>query len=231
MWDQVVLVKGDGQPFYNSWIVLGFGILVFVFFGFGKEAIAMYRTCLLALRLDKVFPGLNPNCRNDDRSAISSFICKLKSLFKRTDASPVSEIWTSGTLETLTSSKTDSLSPKKITFFETLPERIRADGRYATNEARSTTAANIEVIPDEGRRHFCGGRVVSLMHSGRSGELEHREDASSATQLSGDPMTLRSTVENGDVSGHRSLEVIVRKEVRQGSEHVESLPATVNRAS
>lgn len=217
MWDEVVLVKSDGRPFYNSWISLGFGILIFAFFGFGKEAVAMYRTCLLALRMDRIFPGLNPDYRNEEASTSCTFVSKLKRFFKRTGASPVSKTLTSGTPETSTSSKTDSLSPKTTTFLETLPQRMSHDGRFEETGLH---------------RPSFGRHVASFISSRHSKEAPPEADALSAAEFSGDPRTVHSEViSGGDRGGDRSLEVVVKKEIRQGSEHAESVAATFYHAN
>ena len=57
-WSQIVKVPTGGQVIFDRWIRVGSGLLIFVFFGLGKDAMGMYRKWLVKMGLAKVFPSL-----------------------------------------------------------------------------------------------------------------------------------------------------------------------------
>ncbi|KAI7408359.1 hypothetical protein KC328_g96 [Hortaea werneckii] len=64
------LTSGNGKIVFDRFIWLGCGIMVFLTFGFGKEAVGMYRNGLLAVGLGRLFPGLGSD---HNRSHITVF--------------------------------------------------------------------------------------------------------------------------------------------------------------
>ena len=50
-WKEIIMIPSGGMWVYDRWIWLSCGLAVFIFFGFGKDAVNMYRTCLLAIGL------------------------------------------------------------------------------------------------------------------------------------------------------------------------------------
>ena len=51
----------QGQPFFDRWIQVGTGYLIFSFFGLGHDAAMLYRGWLLKLGIARLFPGLQHN--------------------------------------------------------------------------------------------------------------------------------------------------------------------------
>ncbi|KAI9741826.1 MAG: a-factor receptor [Cirrosporium novae-zelandiae] len=58
-WNQIPKVPQNGKIPFWVWIPLASGIVVFFFFGIGRDATTMYRSWLSKLGLGKLFPGLN----------------------------------------------------------------------------------------------------------------------------------------------------------------------------
>ena len=85
----VEFVRSDGRPLLNCWIPIVFGLLIFIFFGFGKEAVAMYRSGLIAMGFAKVLPCLREGCGEQSSTSSSGhkypLVARLKALFKRED--------------------------------------------------------------------------------------------------------------------------------------------------
>ena len=82
-YNEIILVPSGGRVIYDTWIPLGVGIVVFVFFGFGRDAVSMYRSGLLAIGLGKVIPSFNKDNRGSTTGTVSSFSSKARMLFKR----------------------------------------------------------------------------------------------------------------------------------------------------
>ena len=53
-WTQIALVPSGGKVLMNHWIQLVNGILVFLFFGLGKDATAMYASWISAIGINKL---------------------------------------------------------------------------------------------------------------------------------------------------------------------------------
>ncbi|KAI7645324.1 hypothetical protein KC318_g20120, partial [Hortaea werneckii] len=97
-WNDIAMIRSDGDIVFDRFIWLGCGIMVFLTFGFGKEAVSMYRNGLLAVGLGRLFPGLGSD---HDRSHITVF----------------------GSIGSLGSkTKLPMFSPKNQTFFDPVTE-------------------------------------------------------------------------------------------------------------
>ena len=81
-----MLIPTGGKVYYDRWIQIALGFAVFVFFGFGQDAQAMYRKWLLMSGLGRVFPGLRrqPTRREvlPTSSQANSFSSKRRIFFK-----------------------------------------------------------------------------------------------------------------------------------------------------
>lgn len=92
-WYTITKVATHGQVFFDRWIPIAGGILLFFFFGFGTDATMMYRSFLLRLGLGRCFPALSRprNCSARRMSSTSvgpveSFSSRAKTLFNRIQA-------------------------------------------------------------------------------------------------------------------------------------------------
>lgn len=57
-WWDIVLIPTYGTVLYDRWIHIAVGFALFLFFGLGKDALAMYRCWLLNIGLGTFFPSL-----------------------------------------------------------------------------------------------------------------------------------------------------------------------------
>ena len=115
------MIPSNGTVIYDRWIPLGAGIMIFIFFGFGKEAVEMYRAGLLAVGLGKLFPSLQPGRRSSIAATISTINSKAKMLFKRSSSGSDSTFTADSTISPTTSAN-DPVSPKAHAVLETIRE-------------------------------------------------------------------------------------------------------------
>ena len=57
-WWDIVLVPSGGAILFDRWMQIGAGLALFIFFGLGQDAKAMYRRWLLKIGLGRCFPCL-----------------------------------------------------------------------------------------------------------------------------------------------------------------------------
>jgi pheromone a factor receptor len=57
-WNSIVKIPTGGIVSFDRWIPIGGSISLFLFFGFGHDATAIYRSFLLKLGLGRFFPSL-----------------------------------------------------------------------------------------------------------------------------------------------------------------------------
>lgn len=58
-WNAITMVPSNGAVAIDHWVRIVCGFLVFIFFGFGTDAVSMYRSWLVKLGFAKVFPRHN----------------------------------------------------------------------------------------------------------------------------------------------------------------------------
>lgn len=56
--DRIILVPTYGNLRFDRWIHFLMGFALFLFFGLGKDAVAMYRAWVLSIGLARLFPSL-----------------------------------------------------------------------------------------------------------------------------------------------------------------------------
>lgn len=230
-WDQIVMVPTSGAVVYDRWIWLVCAFLLFVFFGLGGEALTMYRTSLLSVGLGHIFPGLRTQ-RNRSGSAtgtFSSFGSRAKIFFR-----PSSWRYSSRS-DSITSDATTTsgaLSSKNVTFLDTINEgQEKASSAQTVPNSHNVAKANSATQPTSSI-----SRLTSFLKGRKPSAQDGREQLPLAN-MSGQPATVRSNVSAGQLSptlsgyteSSKYCEVMVKKEVRQGSEAAETLPtATYN---
>ncbi|KAK5125549.1 hypothetical protein LTR85_000660 [Meristemomyces frigidus] len=230
VWNEIIMVPSNGAVLFDRWIWLASGLVVFIFFGLGKEAVSMYCSGLLAVGLGKIVPSLRTDstARKSTSGTLSSFGSKAKMFLKR--KSSVSSWYT-----TSTASRSDStaapLSPKNMTFLETISqdqhtnEKTQRSGLLA-HVLRSPTSTDPEKATESAHRPSMISRLTSIFTPNKAASL-----APIQCLTLGQPLTVRSDISTGHpsptLSTHasaNSIEVTVRREVRQGSEAAEILP-------
>ena len=218
-YSEIFLVPSNGVVFWDRWIWLATGVCVFLFFGFGREAVGMYRTALLTVGVGRIWPGLKREAvRRPTGSTMSSMESRAKMLFRRKDSSSRTT-WTSRSDASTSPSRshlhspTDGpISPKTATFLEAIREVPQ--GEHAEKGAPP------QVKPSLLSRLTSWFHLASIMPRKRSSAPVP------LAELTNEDATVRSTVSAGQRSGslvshmrHASADVWVKKEVRQGSEH------------
>ena len=208
------MVPSGGNVIYDRWIWLSCGLLVFVFFGFGKDAINMYRTGLLAIGMGRIFPILRQDYRGSISATISSYGSKARMIFKG-KRSTSNSTWASASKESYTTSSSDPVSPKKEPYLSTINESSTAP------QTRSTLTQ-----PSDGSKRSISNRILSALQPKKSTRSTNVERVPLAS-LSGQQATVHSVVTSSPrsptLTNHTksisSDEMLMRTEVRQGSEH------------
>lgn len=57
-WYKIIKVPAYGSVFFDRWTPIASGFMIFIFFGFGRDATSMYRTLFWTLGLGYCFPGV-----------------------------------------------------------------------------------------------------------------------------------------------------------------------------
>lgn len=202
MWKSIIETQSKAHTLYDRWVVLAFGILVFAFFGFGQEAMSLYRSALLALRLDKLFPRLNPANRIAETSKKWSFGKKAKELLKHKSSASISTSRTSDVRENF-SSKADSPQPQQMAHLATIPERINELETIIIHDAtHHPVRDDIEKMAETAHKLSLVSRISSVEDSRQWNE------AFNTPELSGDPKPVGSQFMGEEGREQRSLEVI-----------------------
>ncbi|KAK5166322.1 a-factor receptor [Saxophila tyrrhenica] len=216
-WNELVMVPSHGAILYDRWIWLASALVVFIFFGFGRDAISTYRTALVALGLGRVFPSLKSGPRAATPASTSSFSSKAKMLFKRKSSA---SSFTSGSRG---ASAVEPLSPKSRTFLDTIDEAETADEKANNANPQASQAA----FKKKGRQWSPASLLTSfsaLLQFGKAGQRQTPPAAppNLSLQQSSVLSTISSAVRSDSMSQQvRSIspdEMVVRTEVRQASE-------------
>lgn len=204
-WDSVIMVPSNGSNFYDRWIWLVASILIFAFFGFGRDAVKTYRDLLLGAGFGRVIPSLKPGyeSRRDTVGTFSSMSSKARLYFgKRKDSgsvitsatdsmrSPTLPSHSAGTSSrrptfSYTSEKTGKSSPSKPSMFSSL---------FSKTVRKSSNSNDPFVMTTYNRQAMIQSNISAEPHSPNSPLHSH---------------------------SFSSEDVMVRTEVRQASETVE----------
>lgn len=57
-WYQIIKIPAHGSVFFDRWSPIASGFMIFIFFGFGRDATRMYRKMFWSLGLGYCFPGV-----------------------------------------------------------------------------------------------------------------------------------------------------------------------------
>ncbi|WEW56429.1 a-factor receptor [Emydomyces testavorans] len=156
-WQKIDKYPMNGKVFFDRWIQVTAGFLLFAFFGFGRDATLMYRSFLLKLGLGRCFPGLeHPHIMGSGEgssgSKSGSFGSRAKMIFGKksqgtatTSNTSQSEKWNSMTIKTMTSSERRSSS-----FSLNQPISYPSQIRTASPGARRTSPLSEPELLDAG---------------------------------------------------------------------------------
>jgi len=239
LWNDIRLVPSNGHIIYVPYVWLAEAFTVFIFFGFGKEAVNMYRSGLLTLGFGRVFPSLHPEHvrQGSVTSTIRSFGSKAKLLFKRkSSALSYTDSYTSRTV-----SAVSPASPNDGTFLATIDEQDsekRSRDATLSSSRLNDQTRDIEKATTHREPSSTWTRLVSAFITRRS-KGRSTTDALALTGLTDQHSAARSDISTGERSPtlflhpqtHMPCEVIVRKEVRLGVEPAATLPIVVYHAS
>ena len=130
LWDDILKLPSGGSVFYTRYVWLVSAFLVFIFFGFGRDASRMYAKGLRAVGLGRCLPFLKADqtsARNPSQSGtINSVTSKARLLLERKSSSVKSWATDSSFSKATASSISEPLSPKTAKHLETVQESFRA---------------------------------------------------------------------------------------------------------
>ncbi|KAK0916384.1 a-factor receptor [Friedmanniomyces endolithicus] len=227
---EIYMMPSNGRVLPEAYIWLAGGFFIFIFFGLGKDAVAMYRAGLLALGVDKVFPGLKPGYtpqRHSVSGTLGSLGSKARLMFRREES--VSSAWLSESEVSRTASVIDPASPKAVGALDTIDEHSAVAPSPRRHAFRSTADPEKAAGARQDRTSLIT-RLTSIFTRKRS----PTQDGIALFNVSGAHGAVHSNVSasraRASTDGHEStggIEVIVRKEVRQSSETAETMGAVM----
>lgn len=98
-WSSIIKVPAAGHVFFDRWTPVASGFMIFIFFGFGRDATRMYRTIFWYLGLGYCFAGIEPPSSTHDSvpspraesgtTLVGSISSRAKSLFSRSNGTLV----------------------------------------------------------------------------------------------------------------------------------------------
>ncbi|GIZ48159.1 hypothetical protein CKM354_001123200 [Cercospora kikuchii] len=219
-WDAVVMVPSDGNILWDRYIWLAGGIVIFMIFGFGKDAVRMYRDVLLACGFGKIWPSLKEGSpRASPATTMSSVGSKARMFFSKNRKDSMSTSPTTlGSFDSASKSVTDSEpSPKKMSFLETINE---GRGSNQQNQYTATTSPPTKEKPwNRLTAHFKKDRSPAM----RSNSNDHFVLSQISTPQNVQSNVVAEPVSPTMASHIRSQsrgdgDVLIRKEIRQNSE-------------
>ncbi|PGH18279.1 hypothetical protein AJ79_00618 [Helicocarpus griseus UAMH5409] len=114
-WGNIEKVPMNGVVYYDRWIQVTCGFLLFAFFGFGKDATLMYRGFLIRIGLGRFFPSLEHphiSTKASDSARFGSYGSRAKMLLTRGKSS------TNKYESTLSSQRSSYISTQTMTTIE-----------------------------------------------------------------------------------------------------------------
>ncbi|KAK0304536.1 a-factor receptor [Friedmanniomyces endolithicus] len=228
---EIYMMPSNGRVLPEAYIWLAGGFFIFVFFGLGKDAVAMYRAGLLALGAERVFPGLKSGVspqRHSVSGTLGSLGSKARLMFRREKAGS-SEAWLSESEGSRTASVVDPASPKAVGVLETIDEQNAVGGSPKRNAFRA--AADPEKAAGASQIRTS---LITRLSSVFTRKRAPTQDGIALFTVSGSHGAVHSDVSvsraRASAEGQEStggIEVIVRKEVRQSSETAETMGAVM----
>jgi hypothetical protein len=254
-WNTIEMIPSYGRVVFTRYVWLGSAVMVFLFFGFGRDASRMYAKGLRGMGLGRCLPFLNDQRNNNARAAshtgtMNSVSSKARLLFGRKGSSPSHSVnsvksWATDSRSSKTTdySIAEPLSPKTMKHLETLNENSKfqtpmgsaskptkgtTKSRYAfwMAERRLPAVADVEKnLPVAPRDVHSRSGFQRLTSPFRAASLERgqQETAHPMSAMRNHGVTVKSTIAAGPLSPESRVVVgqggvLVRKDVRQGSE-------------
>lgn len=238
-WKTIEMLPSGGRIVYTRYIWLASAFIVFLFFGFGRDATRMYAKGLQAVGLGRCLPFLkNNNLQTSPRTAshsgtINSMSSKARLVFSRKSTSSRSWATDSRSSKATSPSMAEPLSPKTMRHMETVQEKYQDPAPSAaklsaarlpgwltgSRTAPSDIEKNAPTAPKRTYNHSGFQRLTSPFRSVTPSEempvpmnnIMKRQDVTvHSTVAAGSPFSSSRVADQGGV--------LVRKDVRQGSE-------------
>ncbi|CZT21880.1 uncharacterized protein RCC_07746 [Ramularia collo-cygni] len=206
-WDSVIMVPSGGKTFYDRWFCLVGSVLIFAFFGFGRDAVKTYRDLLLGIGMGRVIPSLKPGhiSRRDTQGTFSSFNSKARLYFgKRKDSGSVTTSATDSMRSATLASTTQDLSSGGSPFHS-----MNEKPNSSSSRKPSMLASFFGKTP---RKHSNSNDPFVMTTYNRQAMIQ--------SNVSAEPRSPNSRPYSRSFS---SEDVMVRTELRQASETVEPL--------
>jgi len=67
MWADIYRIPTNGKVAFDKWIIIGAGLLLFLFFGLGQDAAIMYKGWMVKVGLDKHWERMRKNKKEEAR--------------------------------------------------------------------------------------------------------------------------------------------------------------------
>jgi pheromone a factor receptor len=92
-WTTIIKVPSGNSVFFDRWTPVASGFMIFIFFGFGRDATRMYRIIFWYLGFGHCFPGIEPPTTQDglpspraesETTLVGTIGSRAKSFFSRT---------------------------------------------------------------------------------------------------------------------------------------------------
>ncbi|GAB7360314.1 hypothetical protein MBLNU230_g8071t1 [Neophaeotheca triangularis] len=221
-WSEIVMIPSDGTIFYDRYIWLGEGIVMFLLFGVGKDAFKMYKNGMLAMGFGKCMPWLRADQRSTTtgNSFLASVNSKAKSLLQRKS---VVSTWF-GSKASQSTSFTDSStedSPKKLTFTDIMEQD--SPRKQKPRPSPLDLEANSQQPPSRLSRWT---RFFRLGNLAGGNAKKQSETLALGSIMTNHTITVSSEVKGGEISptylrghdrGRSKDEIYVKRELRQAS--------------
>ncbi|KAM0721052.1 hypothetical protein Q7P37_003338 [Cladosporium fusiforme] len=252
-WQVIEMMPSGGNIVYTRYIWLGAAFMVFMFFGFGRDAGGMYAKWLRAVGLGGClawFSSGRQNGRGTERAgSLGSVGSKARLLFGRRSQtqSQSARSWGAESRSSKGTASTDMnepLSPKTMQHLETVRENSRAAEQAGNNITsrlpvwlggrRRATASDLE----KGMSPTINGQSATQKQSSFYRLTSPFRSMAAVHGAEAEPVSMNSIMRRQDVTVHSTVAagrsgsadssvgvrdggkkgVLVRKEVRQGSE-------------
>ncbi|EME82526.1 mating-type factor pheromone receptor [Pseudocercospora fijiensis CIRAD86] len=226
-WNTAVKMPANGTIIFDRYIWMAGGILIFLLFGFGRDAVKMYRDGLLAIGLGRIFPSLHPDRKSSIVASVTSMGSKAKMLFSNRSSASTSPTFNKGSV--LSTSTTDSeYSPRKATFLETIREGHR-ESRQTTlpmNQQSTNDSKGWKYLPSYFRKPSPSKQPSASDDHFILTQVSGNREARIQSNVTAEPESPTMTSHIRSFS-RGEADVLVRKEIRQASETETTLPMKV----
>lgn len=221
-------VSTHGHITYDGYIWMAGGVVIFLIFGLGKDAVRMYRDGLLACGAGRIWPSLrNGSQRGSGTLAtMSSMSSRARMLFSKRKGSVATHPSTMDSFDSTKSITDSETSPKKMSFLDTIQEGGRNEQRIQSMLRWTTPPSS--PIQEKAPWNRLSSYFKRDQAATKADSRDHFVLSQIATQtrvesnVTAEPVspTMESHIRN---QSRGNADVLIRKEVRQNSETAPSI--------